>query len=353
MNAAGPVQSSPAELKDRLRAEAVKLGFDVFGVTTPDPAEKAAYLERWLAEGRHAGMAWMERDPERRENPEHVLPGVRSLVCVGINCFQKVPDRRGRIATYSLGGDYHKLFNSRLKQLCVILRELGGANRPYADTGPVLEKPLCARAGLGWQGRHTGLVNERFGGWLMLGVILTTLELPLDAPARNRCGSCRRCLDACPTGALTGPQELDARRCISYLTIEHKGAIPEELRPRIGDHLFGCDECIAVCPWNRHAVATREARFAPRPLPDPAELLRWTEAHFDEVTAGMAMRRTGFERMKRNACVVMGNIGTTADLPTLREALRDKSALVAEHAAWAIRTLEKRLRDKTTEAFPG
>ncbi len=287
-------------------------------------------------------MAWMERDIERRLDPTLVLPGARSIICLGLNYFQPRPERRGEIATYALGRDYHKLFNSRLRQFCEVLRSHGGENRPYADTGPLLEKPIAARAGLGWQGKHTNLVNEKFGNWLFLGTVLTTLPLEPDLPAKERCGSCTRCIDACPTRAIKGPYSLDARLCISYLTIEHRGAIPVELRPLIGSHLYGCDDCIAVCPWNRHAAITLEERFATRPLPDPVEILAWSEADFDRELAGMAMRRTKLQGLKRNACIVLGNTGTTADIPALSAASGDEDAVVAESAAWAVAQIEMR-----------
>ena len=338
------IHATPDALKQLLRDEALALGFEAFGVTSADAPENGKFLSEWLAAGRHAGMAWMERDIERRTQPQQVLPGAKSLVCVGLNYYQPQPQRRGQIATYALGGDYHKLMNGRLKHLCETLRAHGGTNRPYADTGPVLEKPLSARAGLGWQGRHTGLVSEKLGGWLILGVILTTLELPPDAPSQNRCGTCRRCVDACPTGAIDGSGSLDARRCIAYLTIEHRGPIPLELRPLIGDHLYGCDECTAACPWNRLAKPSREARFAPRHLPDPAQILAWTEADFDAALAGSAMKRAGFDGLRRNACVVLGNVGTTDDLPALRAAAACGNELVAEHAAWAVGQIEERSR---------
>ena len=336
--------NNPEALKRLLATEARALGFDLFGVTEATPAAGAAFLRQWIGEGRAAGMEWMGRDIERRADPRLVLPGAKSIVCVGLNYHQEAPERRGKVAAYALGGDYHKLMLNRLKRLCDILRGHGGVNKPYSDTGPVLEKPLAERAGLGWQGRSSCLLNEKLGNQFFLGVILTTLELPADAPAVNRCGNCSRCQRACPTGAIIGERVIDARRCISYLTIEHKGPIPEELRPLVGDHLYGCDECLDACPWSRRAPATKEPRFAPRPLPDPAELLAWDEVRFDAASAGMALHRTGLERMKRNACVVLGNIGTNADIPALQNALKD-TPLVAEHAAWALRWIAEREKE--------
>ena len=340
--------TSPAELKELLRKAAAELGFEAFGVTSAEASERGEYFRRWIDEGRNGNMAWMARDIDRRIFPQHVLPEARSLVCVGMNYWQPQKARRGKIATYALGGDYHKLITNRLKKLCDILREYEGANRPYVDTGPLLEKPLCARAGLGWQGRHTGLVHQRFGGWLFLGVVITTLELPRDEPHANHCGSCSRCLGACPTHALTASNQMDARRCISYLTIEHKGSIPVEMRPLIGDHLYGCEECIAACPWNRHTKTTKEERFAPRNIPDLLDILAWDGEAFDSATAGMAMRRTGLENMKRNACVVLGNIGTMEDLPALRTCASDSSSIIAEHATWAVEQIITRMSASTS-----
>jgi epoxyqueuosine reductase len=331
----------PAALKELLRKEALELGFNLFGITTAAPAGKADYLKQWLENGHHAGMEWMARDIDRRIEARRVLTNARSIICLGLNYYQETPVRRGKIARYALGGDYHKLMNGRLKRLCEILREHGGANKPYADTGPVLEKPMAERAGLGWQGRHSCVINEKLGNWTFLGVVLTTLELPPDRPSANHCGTCSRCSRTCPTNAIIGERIVDARRCISYLTIEHKGSIPEELRPLMGDHLYGCDDCLEACPWSRRAPQTGEDRFTPRPIPDPAEILHWDEARFAEAAVGMAMKRTGLVRMQRNACVVLGNVGTEADLAALTHAC-NLDPLVAEHAAWAINRIEER-----------
>jgi len=344
-----PATHTPAALKEQLRAEAMRLGFDAFGITTPNPVAHADHYRHWTTDGQHGGMEWMARDIDRRLSPALVLPGVRSLICLGMNYHQARPIRRGTVASYALGGDYHKLISSRLKQFCETLRSYGGDNRPYVDTGPLLEKPLAARAGLGWQGKHTNLVHEKLGGWLFLGTILSTLDLPPDAPAKDRCGSCTRCIDACPTGAITAPYQLDARRCISYLTIEHRGPIAEPLRPLIGDHLYGCDDCVGICPWNRWAQASREERFTPRPLPDPVEILRWNKEDFDRELAGRAMRRTKLEGMRRNVCIVLGNIGTLADIPPLQTAARDEDAVVAEHATWAIGRIKTRIKQAEQE----
>jgi epoxyqueuosine reductase len=238
----------------------------------------------------------------------------------------------------------------KLRALADLMAAGGAAAKVYVDTGPVLEKPLAARAGLGWQGKSTMLINRRLGPWLLLGEIITTLALEPDAPERDHCGSCSRCLDACPTRAITAPYQLDARRCIAYLTIELKGSIPEELRPLIGDRVYGCDECLDVCPWNRFAQATREARFhAPDELrhADLRELLDLTAAGFRRRFARSPILRVKRRGLLRNVCVVLGNIGTTEDLPALHRAQQHEEPLVREHAAWAVRQIEKRLeRDR-------
>jgi len=343
----GLTVEAAAALKERLKAEARSLGFAAFGVTDASPAAGAGKFAEWIAAGRHAGMEWLAKDMERRTNPALILPGCRSVILVAMNTFQEAPARRGRIATYALGGDYHKLIVGRLKKLCDILHEAGAVSRPYADTGPILERELAERAGLGWRGRHTCLVHPILGAWTLLGAIATTLPLPPDALHENRCGTCSRCLKKCPTGALSPEGFVDARLCLAYLTIEHKGPIPLELRERLGDHLFGCDDCIGACPWNRRRIVTEEPRFTPRPLPDSKELLGWTREDFEAATAGSAIRRAGYDGLRRNACVVLGNIGTEADLPALERALKGDSTLVAEHAAWAIGRIRERCQQKT------
>lgn len=219
----------------------------------------------------------------------------------------------------------------------------GSAQKPYVDTGPVLEKPIAALAGLGWQGKSTILLNREHGTWLFLGFIFTTLELPSDEPAKEHCGTCTRCIDACPTGAITAPFQLDARRCISYLTIEHQGTIPNEFRRAIGDRIYGCDECLDVCPWNRWARETRETKFAARDYPDLRSMLAWTEEDFAEAFAGTPMKRAGLARWHRNVCVALGNIGDADDLPALHKVAHSDDALAAEHAQWAINEIEARI----------
>ncbi len=330
-------------IKQELAEHAAKLGFEAFGVVALPVELRRDYFQRWIATGQHGEMSWMEGNTSRRLQPETIVPEARSILCFGMNYNQPPPPARGVVARYALGKDYHKLIYKRLKQLCAQLRQHGGVNKPYVDTGPVLEKPLAALAGLGWQGKHTVLIHPKFGNWLFLGVIITTLEIPADDPGTDRCGSCSRCITACPTDAITAPYQLDARRCIAYLTIEHKGAIPLELRRGIGDRIFGCDICLEVCPWNRWASATREARFAAVDFPDPSTILNWTDDDFHNRFAGTPIARLGLERLQRNACVVLGNIGTAIDRDRLRQLLTQMTPLVHEHALWAIDEIERRL----------
>ena len=341
-----------AEIVERMSGEAKALGFHALGVA-PVPLDlRRDYYRQWIAEGRHGTMAWMERNNDRRLHPERLLEEgeARSVIVVALNYYQPQPERGYRIAKYALGDDYHNFMFKRLKQLCRILREdYGGAQRPYVDTGPLLEKPMAEAAGLGWQGKSTILIEPDRGTWSFLGNIVTDLELPPGSPVRDHCGTCTRCIDVCPTGAITAPYQLDASKCISYLTIEHQGAIPEEYREAIGDRLFGCDECLDVCPWNKWAVPTEEARVRPRELPRLRDMLAWDEATFRDRMRGSPMRRLKPERFRRNICVVLGNTGDAGDLPALEAAASGESALVAEHARWAIGRIRDRLPAEEAE----
>lgn len=326
-----------AEIKDRLRALALEEGFEAFGVAPVEVELRKEYYLEWIASGQHGDMGWMAKNNDRRLDPQNIIPEAKSILCLGLNYYQPEPPRRGRIAKYALGQDYHKAITKKLKRLCRTMREeFGSAQKPYVDTGPVLEKPIAAQAGLGWQGKSTILLNRDHGTWLFLGFIFTTLELPADAPAKEHCGTCTRCIDACPTGAITAPFQLDARRCISYLTIEHKGAIPLEFRRAIGDRIYGCDECLDVCPWNRWARITSETKFAARHYPDLRDMLAWSEDDFTEAFAGTPIKRAGLSRWRRNVCVALGNIGDTGDLPALQAIVDSGDVLAAEHAQWAM-----------------
>jgi epoxyqueuosine reductase len=332
----------PDEARAELVARAQALGLDPVGVAPVRADLRQEYFYRWLAGEQHGDMGWMARDPERRAHPEKVQPEARCILVFGLNYYQPEPERRGRIAKYALGKDYHKVMTGKLKRICTWLRELGAANKPYVDTGPLLEKPIAALAGIGWQGKNTMVLNRESGQWLFLGFILTTFPFPEDAPQADRCGTCTRCIDVCPTRAITAPYQLDARKCISYLTIEHKGAIPLPYRKLIGDHLYGCDDCLDVCPWNKWARQTREAAFSPRLYPDLRDMLDMTEETFNEVFAGSPIRRVKRPRWLRNVCVVLGNTGTRDDLPALRRRAQDEDPLISEHAQWAVAEIEAR-----------
>ena len=319
------------------------MGFDAFGVAPVEVDVRADYFKKWIADGMHGDMAWLARNPDRRTDARKVLPEARSLVVVGLNYYQPHPPAGYRIAKYALGADYHDVILERLQQLCEVMRELGGEQKPYVDTGPVLEKPVAAAAGLGWQGKSTILIHRGAGTWLFLGVVLTTLELEVSAAKQpDRCGTCTRCIDACPTAAIIAPYKMDARKCLAYLTIEHKGAIPVEYREALGDRVFGCDDCLDVCPWNKWAVATREADFAPRPHPPLRETLAWTDEQFLAHFKGTPVERLGLARWRRNALTVLGNVGQRADLPAAEALLGSADPMVAEHAAWSVARLRAR-----------
>jgi len=330
-------------LRQRLAASAKALGFDAFGVASVEVDVRADYFKKWIADGMHGDMAWLARNPDRRTDARKVMPEARSLVVVGLNYYQPHPPAGYRIAKYALGADYHDVLLERLKQLCEVMRELGGEQKPYVDTGPVLEKPVAAAAGLGWQGKSTILIHRGAGTWLFLGVILTTLELEAATTKEpDRCGTCTRCIEACPTAAIIAPYKMDARKCLAYLTIEHKGAIPVEFREALGDRVFGCDDCLDVCPWNKWAMATREARFAPRPHPPLRVTLAWTDEQFLAHFKGTPVERLGLARWRRNALTVLGNVGERADLPAAEALLGHADPMVAEHAAWSVARLRAR-----------
>jgi len=334
--------------KESLKEQASRLGLDICGVTSADPARHAAFYRQWTDEGRAGEMQWLAREPERRTDPGKVLSGARSIIVAGLNYWQPQPAGRGRIARYALGEDYHHVLLEKLETLALEITGTGAQAKVYVDTGPVLEKPLAERAGIGWQGKSTMLIHPKLGPWLLLGEIITTLELEPDAPQKDHCGTCTQCITACPTGAITAPYQMDARRCIAYLTIELKGSIPEEMRPLIGDRVYGCDECLDVCPWNRFAQTTREARFLARDQGDGRDhlhaLLEITQAEFKRRFAKSPILRVKRRGLLRNVCVVLGNIGTIDDLPALDKASQHEEPLVREHAVWAIEQIEKRKR---------
>ena len=332
------------DFKERIRSQALALGFDAVGFAPAVPSAHGDHLQQWLLEGRHGDMEWMARNAARRKTVLELMPGARSIIVAGLNYNPAVPAGKdgGLVARYARFEDYHHVMGKKLGHLAQILREAFGEaadSRWYVDTGPVLERELAQRAGLGWQGKSTVLISRVFGTWLLLGELLTSLEFPPDEPARDHCGRCTRCMDACPTRAIIGEYQLDARRCIAYLTIELKGAIPEEFRRAIGDRVFGCDDCLAVCPWNhfaKEAGAFKEHQRRDLARLDLAEVMEMDEEAFAEKFARTPVKRLGLRRLKRNAAVVLGNLGDAGALGVLQKAAESGDELVAEHARWAI-----------------
>src|SRR5262245_32241561 len=343
---------SAKELKAQLVSLAKEIGFTACRVTACNAPAHANNFREWLRGGGHGKMNYMQRGEEKRCDPEKILPGARSIVVFALNYFQGEPAHRtaatgktGRIARYAWGDDYHDVIYAKLNRMDEFLRNFGGQQKCYVDTGPVLERDHAEQAGIGWHGNSNMLINERLGTWFFLAEILTTLELPPDAPVPDRCGTCERCITACPTGAITAPHFLDARRCISYLTIELKTAIPVELRPLMGDRIFGCDDCLDACPWNRFAQESRESAFcARRSTTDMSlrEYLDLTEVEFRALFKNSPIKRIKRRGFLRNVCVALGNVGDRSDLPALKRAAADLEPLIAEHAAWAIQQIHKR-----------
>jgi epoxyqueuosine reductase len=344
-------------LEDRIKKRALELGAGVVGITRisePGVDLDRGRLRHWLAGGFAGEMAYLGRNEERRADPRLSLPGARSLLAAGFDYgpggepFARNPgdgpaiSSVGRVARYARGRDYHRVIPKRLEKLLAFIREHApGANgRVYVDTGPVLERAWASRAGLGWVGKHSLLLRQSGGSWFLLGVLLLDIELEADEPAPDRCGECRRCLDACPTGAIIRPYTVDSRRCISYLTIELRTVIPRPLRPLVGDHIFGCDVCQDVCPWNRHAAATKLDDFHPREELMETPLAEWLELDEDEFRrrfAGSPIARAKRDGFLRNVCVALGNTGEPPAVNPLRRALlEDISAMVRAHAAWAL-----------------
>lgn len=339
----------PAEFKALLVQNALDLGFADCRVAAAAPARHRSRYEAWVEQGCHGEMAWMARNVERRGDPRLVLPGARSVVVLAMNYHQgehpAVAAAPFRVARYAWNMDYHDLIEKKLRSLDDFLATHGGVQRRYVDTGPVLERDFASEAGLGWGGKSTMQIHRRLGAWFFLAEILTTLELPPDPPARDHCGTCTRCITACPTQAITGPREMDARRCVSYLTIESKSAIPVEFRRAIGNRLYGCDDCLAACPWNKFAQISHEAWFQAREAvfaTHPREFLALTDEGFRALFAKSPIKRIKRPAFLRNVCVVLGNIGTPDDLPALEQAALDPHPLIAEHAQWAIAEIRVR-----------
>lgn len=342
-------------LEEAIRAEAARIGFVACGFTGADAADSAGLdLRRWLEAGHHGTMGWMETRADQRVSPRALWPDAKSAIALGMS-YAPASDplelatqtERGRISVYAQGGDYHKTVKKALKALARFIVDRAPSElKVFVDTAPVMEKPLAQAAGIGWQGKHTNLVSREHGSWLFLGVILTSLELEPDAPMERsqHCGSCTRCLTACPTDAFVECGHIDARRCISYLTIEHDGPIPQEFRKAMGNRIYGCDDCLAVCPWNRFAEAAAANRaFLPRAelaAPRLADLLALDDSSFREMFAGSPIKRIGVKRMIRNCLIAAGNSRDPSLRPSIRGYLDDPDPVIAEAASWAIGALQ-------------
>lgn len=338
--------------RDAIRAKALGVGFDAVGFA---PAELGGAvsdnLREFIARGYHGEMAWMPEKADRRMGPTALWSEAKSVIALGMNytpaedplALADRPDR-GIISVYARNRDYHDLVKKRLKALGRWIVESQGCEiKVFVDTAPVMEKPLAARAGIGWQGKHTNLVSREYGSWLFLGEIYTTLEIEPDAAEEDHCGSCRDCLDACPTNAFPAPRRIDARRCISYLTIEHRGPIPEELRPLMGNRIYGCDDCLAVCPWNKFAKATTEPAFLPRAeltAPRLAGLAQLDDAGFRELFTASPVKRIGRARFTRNVLIALGNSGDPAQIPVVEALCGDNDSVVRDAATWAVERLK-------------
>lgn len=338
-------------LKERIRSEALALGFDAAGFAPADLPEKASRdLARFLSEERHGDMDWLANRAEERSHPKKLWPAAQTVIALAMNygpagdplaALEKRSE--AAISVYAQNRDYHDVLKKRLRRLARwLVREAGGEVKVFVDTAPVMEKPLATQAGVGWQGKHTNLVSRDFGSWLFLGEIFTTLKLPADAAEEDYCGSCRNCLDVCPTDAFPAPYQLDARRCISYLTIEHKGPIPIAFRKAIGNRIYGCDDCLAVCPWNKFASRAREAAFHAREAlraPGLDELARLDEKAFRTLFSGSPVKRTGRNRFVRNVLIAIGNSHDPALQPAAEKLLNDESPIVRGAAIWALSQL--------------
>ena len=365
-----PAGPGAAQLVAELRARATALGFSSFGIAPADARpDLPAKLQAALEAGWHGDMDWLAETPERRASPQGLWSEVRSVILLGFNYGPESDPlaalgypSHGAISVYARNRDYHEIIKGKLKELAGLLARRAGADvKVFVDTAPVMEKPLAEAAGLGWQGKHSVLVSRDWGGWQFLGAIFTSADLPADAPHRSSCGSCTRCLDVCPTNAFPAPYRLDARRCLAYLTIEHKGPIPLEFRTPMGNRIYGCDDCLAVCPWNKFAKTSREARLQAREdleRPALADLVQLDDAGFRALFAGSPIKRLGVARFLRNVLIAIGNSGDLSLVPLVSARLSDPDPLVRGAAEWAVRRLsgddaaelrEQHLRSETNE----
>jgi len=343
------------ELKKKIKNKALEVGFDVVGFANATTDKRLKInLNQYLREGRQGNMDWMAKNTDRRTSPRELWPQVNSVIVLGLNYGPAAPPAqalkhadRGNISVYAYGKDYHNLVKQRLKKVGRWLVETHNCEiKVFVDTAPVMEKPLAQKAGLGWQGKHTNLVSPDLGSWLFLGEIYTTLNLSPDTPSVDQCGTCRACIDACPTGALNVPYQIDPRRCISYLTIEHKDVIPEDLATAMGNHIYGCDDCLDACPWNKFSVISNEESFLPRAelsAPRLADLAMLDDADFRQVFSGSTIKRTGRERFVRNVIIAIANSGDKSLMEVLSARLNDTSAIVSEAARWALGRLQQKL----------
>lgn len=340
-----------AEMVERIRTWGRELGFQQLGISDIVLEEHETRLNEWLAKGFHGEMKYMQRHGTRRSHPEELHPGTIRVISVRLDYLPESAgdveallkdSSKGVVSRYALGRDYHKMMRKRLQKLARQIEQLAGpfAYRVFVDSAPVLEKALAEKAGLGWIGKHSNLINKKAGSWFFLGEIFTDLPLPVDQPAENHCGACTSCIDICPTQAIVAPYTVDARRCISYLTIELHGSIPEEFRPLMGNRIYGCDDCQLVCPWNRFARPTGEADFAPRhglDTPELIELFQWSEEQFLRRTEGSAIRRIGHQSWLRNIAVALGNAAPSEQvIEALKIGLQHPSDVVREHVEWAL-----------------
>jgi epoxyqueuosine reductase len=340
-------------MKEPIRQRALELGFDDCRFASAHPPDSAKKFQNWVADGKFGEMAWIERNADKRVEPQKVLTDAKTAICLAVSYDTGKPEKKspaafGAVARYAQFDDYHDILGERLKLLSQFVDELGGPQTRslwYVDTGPILERDFAQRAGIGFAGKHTNLISRKFGNWIFLAEILTTLTLEPDAPEKNHCGKCSRCIAACPTTAITAPFQLDARRCISYLTIELKGAIPEEFRRAIGNRIYGCDDCLAACPWNKFAHEGRLMKAHARTdleQPDLIKLLSLDDKQFKTRFAGSPVLRTKRRGLLRNVCVALGNVGDKSALAALEKASQDSEPLIGEHARWAIGQINSR-----------